>query len=315
VVILSVLLGTFIATTTRGSGGGAASNNTERVRNGTAQGAVKGGTLNILGGDDVDYLDPNVTYYSAGYAVARLYSRQLFTNPADPATSTTAVPDLADSIPTIGNGGISPDGKTYTITVRQGAQWNTSPPRPVTAADVVVGIKRTCNPTVPFSGLSNYKNLIVGFAEFCDEFAKVAQDVQSFKRFIQAARLSGVVAIDDRTVVFTLNSPATYFVNMLTLPAMSPAPVELLDYMPGSTEIGQNMIADGPYKIDRYEPAKRIELSRNPAWNAASDAVRGAFVDKIVIDQTLTQEIVQQLLQAGSAAADLQFDVSTPDVM
>ena len=33
--------------------------------------AVRGGTLNMLGIGDVDYMDPNVTYYSIGQLVAQ----------------------------------------------------------------------------------------------------------------------------------------------------------------------------------------------------------------------------------------------------
>ena len=284
----------------------------DRVRNGTAEGAARGGTLNVLGAGDVDYLDPNVTYYSAGYVVARLFSRQLFATSADPATKNAVVPDLAEQRPTTDNGGVSADGKTYTITIRQGAQWDTSPPRQVTAADEVVGVKRTCNPAAPFSGLPDYQDLIVGFKQFCDGFAEVGQDAAAIKKYIQDTPLPGVVAKDERTVVFLLNQPATYFVDMLTMPALSPAPVELLDHVPGSSDLGQHMVANGPYKIDRYEPTKRIELSRNPAWNAATDQVRGAFVDKIVIDETQTEESVQQQLQTGTPTADMQFDVATP---
>ena len=284
----------------------------DRVRNGTAEGAAKGGTLNLLGAGDVDYLDPNVTYYSAGYVVSRLYSRQLFAASADPATKNAVVPDLAEQRPTPDNGGVAPDGKTYTITIRAGAQWNTTPPRQVTAADEVIGVKRTCNPAVPFSGLPDYQDLIVGFKEFCDGFAKVGQDAAAIKKYVQETPLPGVVAKDERTVVFTLNQPASYFVDMLTLTALSPAPVELLDYVPGSTEIGQHMVSSGPYKVDLYNPTKRIELSRNPAWNAAGDPVRAAFVDKIVIDETQSEESIQQQLQTGTPNADMQFDVGTP---
>jgi peptide/nickel transport system substrate-binding protein len=284
----------------------------DRVRNGTAEGAVKGGTLNLLGAGDVDYLDPNVTYYSAGYVVSRLYSRQLFATSADPATKNPVVPDLAEQRPSADNGGVSADGKTYAITIRQGAQWDTSPPRQVTAADEVIGVKRTCNPVAPFSGLPDYQDLIVGFKAFCDGFAEVGQDAAAIKKYVQDTPLPGVVAKDERTVVFTLTQPATYFVDMLTLPALSPAPIDLLDHMPGSSDVGQHMVANGPYKIDLYNPTKRIELSRNRAWNAATDQVRGAFVDKIVIDETQTEESVQQQLQTGTPSADMQFDVGTP---
>ncbi|HEY0811660.1 MAG TPA: ABC transporter substrate-binding protein [Pseudonocardia sp.] len=295
-----------------GTAGGAAAGSEEQARNGSAEGAAKGGTLNILGAGDADYIDPNVTYYTTGYTVARLYSRQLFTNPADPATKTTVVPDLAEAAPTTQNGGVSADGKTYTITIKQGAQWDTTPPRQVTAADEVTGVKRTCNPAQPFGGLPDYQDLIVGFKAFCDGFSKVGQDAASIKKYVQDTPLPGVTAKDDRTIVFTLTQPASYFVDMLGLTALGPAPVELLDHVPGSSDLGQHMISDGPYKIDTYAPTKRIELSRNPAWNAATDPVRGAFVDKIVIDETQSQESIQQQLQTGSPNADMQFDVATP---
>ena len=50
---------------------------------------VKGGTLHMLGVGDVDYMDPNISYYSGGYMGARLYSRQLVTFPAIPGKTTT----------------------------------------------------------------------------------------------------------------------------------------------------------------------------------------------------------------------------------
>ena len=236
------------------SGGGAAAGSEEAVRNGTADGAARGGTLNILGTSDVDYIDPQITYYSTGYTIARLYHRELFAYPADPATRDKAVPDLAEQLPTTDNGGISADGKTYTITIKQGAQWNTNPPRQVTAADAVIGVKRSCNPAQPFGGLPDFQDLIAGFKQFCDGFADAGQDAPSIKKYIEATPLPGVIAKDDRTVVFTLNSPATYFTDILALSSLSPAPVENLNYVPGSTELGQNLVVDGPYKIDKYEP-------------------------------------------------------------
>src|SRR6476660_8377031 len=94
----------------------------------SGQAPVKGGTLNMLGAGDVDYMDPNISYYSGGYLALRLWSRQLFTYPAVEGQATKAVPDLAAAPPTEGNG-ISSDGRAYTISIRQGAKWNTSPAR------------------------------------------------------------------------------------------------------------------------------------------------------------------------------------------
>ena len=140
---------------TAACGGGSTSSSSGSSGN-TGGTPVKGGTLNMLGSGDVDYMDPNVSYYSVGYLALRLWSRQLFTYPAITGQTTQAAPDLATEIPTTQNGGISKDGKTYTIHLRKGAMWNTSPARQVTAADVVRGVKRTCNPVQPFGGIPDF---------------------------------------------------------------------------------------------------------------------------------------------------------------
>ena len=280
---------------------------------GTAATPVTGGTLNMLGAGDVDYMDPNLSYYSVGYLNLRMWSRQLFTYPADPGTDNTKpVADLATDIPTAANGGISADGKTYTIKIRPGAQWNTTPARQVTAADMVRGVKRTANPVQPFGGIPDFANLIVGYKAFADGFAKVAKTPAAIQAYIDKTPLPGEVAKDDTTVEFHLTQPATYFVDMLTLTAFSPAPVESLKYLPASTELGNHYPSDGPYKVDSWVPTKSITYSRNPAWNASTDPVRKAYVDKIVVNETVTQDSVQQQLQTGTPTADLEFDVQPP---
>ncbi|MBW9208083.1 ABC transporter substrate-binding protein [Mumia sp. zg.B21] len=273
---------------------------------------VKGGTLNMLGVGDVDYMDPNISYYSAGYTVLRLWSRQLFTYPAVEGGTTEEVPDLATEMPTTDNGGISEDGKTYTIRIQPDAAWNTSPKRTVTADDVVRGVKRTCNPAQPFGGLPNYVDLIVGLAEFCSGFEKVDPTPQAIASYIDGNDVAGVTAKDEKTVVFTLAHPAPYFTGILTLTAMSPAPKEFLEYTPASAELGQHTISDGPYKIDSYQPTKEITLSRNPAWVASSDPVRKAYVDKVVVSESGNQNSILQQLQTGTPSADMQFDIAVP---
>ncbi len=273
---------------------------------------VTGGTLNMLGSGDVDYMDPNISYYSIGYLNLRMWSRQLFTYPATPGQTTTAVPDLATTLPTTANGGISADGKTYTITMRSGAMWNSSPQRQVTAADEVRGVKRTCNPQQPFGGIPDFADLIQGYQTFCNGFAKVAKTPTAIADYIEKTPLPGVVAQNATTVVFHLTHPATYFVDMLTLPAFSPAPVEVLKYLPGSTELGQHELSDGPYQVESWVPTRSITYTRNPAWDPATDPIRKAYVDQIKVDETVTQDSTQQQLQTGTASADMEFDNFPP---
>jgi peptide/nickel transport system substrate-binding protein len=276
---------------------------------------VKGGTLNMLGVGDVDYVDPNVTYYSAGYMLTRMYSRQLVTFPAVEGKTEEVQPDLVTELPTTENGGVSADGKTYTFKLRDGVKWNTSPERAVTAADFVRGVKRTCNPIQPFGAIAYLTSLVEGMQKFCDDFqapyakegAKPATPAD-VEKYVEGTPLAGVEAKDDSTIVFHLTRPASYFVDMLALSAFSPAPVEVLKYAPGSAELGKHQISDGPYQIDKYDPTKTIVLSRNPAWDAKTDPIRKAYVDKIVISETGEQGNIQKQLVRGDKDADMAWD-------
>jgi peptide/nickel transport system substrate-binding protein len=291
-----------------GSGSGTGGNGSSS----SSETATRGGTLNMLGAGDVDYMDPNISYYSVGYLALRLWSRQLFTFPAQTGLTTTAVPDLATELPTKGNGGITDSGRTYTISIRNGAMWNTTPARQVTAADEVRGVKRTCNPVQPFGGIPDFASLIVGYQTFCDGFAKVAQTPSAIAGYINSTPLPGVVAKNQETVVFHVTHPATYFVDMLTLPAFSPAPEEVLAYLPASQSLGQHEISDGPYQVQSWNPTKEIVFTRNDAWDSRTDPIRAAYVDKVVVNETVSQDSIQQQLQTGTASADMEFDQAPP---
>jgi peptide/nickel transport system substrate-binding protein len=276
---------------------------------------VVGGTLHMLGVGDVDYMDPNISYYSAGYTALRLWSRQLVTYPAVAGKTTTDVADLATQIPTVANGGISSDGLTYKFTITKGDMWNTTPARQVTAADEVRGVKRTCNPAEPFGGLPDYESLIVGLQTFCDGFAKVdPKSAAAIAAYQNNTPLAGVTVdpSDPDTVIFKLTQPASYFVAMVSLPAFSPSPAEYDQYIPASAELAAHTISDGPYEVTSYTATKEIDFSRNPAWSASTDQVRKAYVDKVVINETGDQTAIQQQLQANTAGADMEWDTFPP---
>src|ERR1041385_2761235 len=54
------------------------------------------------------------------------------------------VPDLASEVPTVDNGGISRDGKNYTIHLRKELKWSDG--KPLTSSDVVYGMTRMLDP-------------------------------------------------------------------------------------------------------------------------------------------------------------------------
>jgi peptide/nickel transport system substrate-binding protein len=269
---------------------------------------VKGGTLNMLGTGDVDFMDPNISYYSIGYLGLREWARGLYAYPATPGKTTTPEPDLATGPPVISNGGL-----TYTVTIRSGAAFDTTPFSPVTGADELIGLKRSCNPVQPFGGLPDFENLIAGMATFCTNFGNLGANATAaqMKSFVDSNQISGVTA-SGQTVTFTLVHPASYFEDELTLPPFNPAPEQILNYIPGSSQEAQNTISDGPYKVASYTPLKKIVFVRNPAWNASSDPIRKAYVNEIVVTETGNQITNQQILQTNSPAGGMEWDSFPP---
>src|SRR4029450_10802236 len=272
----------------------------------------QGGPLKLVGSTDVDHLDTASAYYVASYPLERAFTRQLFSYPAsaDQTKAITPVPDLASELPTTANGGITANGKTYTIHLRQGVLWNTHPARAVTAADVVLGLKRLCNPVSPVGAPGYYTDTIVGMKAYCDGFAKVNGDAASIAAYINGHDVAGVRAVGDSTVVFTLLQPASDFLNILAMPFASPAPSEYLNYVPDSASFRQHTISDGPYQIVSYSANHEIDLARNPVWSQDTDPIRHQYVSRIAITMGQDALPVQQQIQAGTA--DMEWDTVVP---
>jgi peptide/nickel transport system substrate-binding protein len=266
----------------------------------------RGGTLSLLGVGDVDYMDYNISYYAIGYLGERMWVRGLYAYPAAPGKTTTPVPDLATGAPAVSDGGL-----TYTVTIRGGVNWNTTPRTPVTAAQSLLGLKRACNPVQPFGGLPDFESLIRGYAAFCAGFAKVHPTVAGIRAYIDTHSISGVT-VAGQVITYHLTQPASYFADELTLPPFNPAPPASLDYLPGSSESYQHTIADGPYEVQSYVPLKSIVFVRNPAWSAATDPVRKAYVSQIKVTETGNQTTNQQILETNSAAGGAEWDSFPP---
>jgi peptide/nickel transport system substrate-binding protein len=114
------------------------------------------------------------------------------------------------------------------------------------------------------------------------------------------------------TVDINLTQPVSYFTDILALGDFDPVPVEYLNYLPASNDLAQHTIADGPYQIQSYDPAKSITFIRNPAWQASTDPVRKAYVDKIVVTETGNQASIHQQILTNTPQADMPWDTSVP---
>jgi peptide/nickel transport system substrate-binding protein len=180
--------------------------------------------------------------------------------------------------------------------------------RQVTATDVVRGIKRLCNPADPSPELTYFTGAIVGLAHFCSGFATIAKTPTAMATYLESTPLPGVHADNDMTVSFHLLAPARDFLNLLTLPAASPVPTEMLQYAPDSAAYRSNLVSDGPYRITSYTPGKQILLRRNTQWSPGADPARTAYVDGVQVDFGVPP--AQQAARLADGSADLALDVA-----
>jgi peptide/nickel transport system substrate-binding protein len=267
-----------------------------------------GGTLNMVGVSDVDHMDYDTGYYTTDYQVLRLILRQLYTWPAVPGHTTTPVPDLATGMPVVTNNGL-----TVSVTIRSGLMWNTSPPRPVTAADVVRGIKRACNNSpVSFGGMADFEATIQGLTAFCTGYpAAAASSASAMKSYIEGHNVSGITT-SGNTITFTLTRPAAWFIGAMTLPPFSAVPIEAENGLPGSPTVYNHMYSDGPYEITSYTPMQQITFARNPEWKASTDPIRKAYVNAIHVDETGNQTTIYQQIGTNSPTLGMTWDSLPP---
>lgn len=111
------------------------------------------------------------------------------------------IPRAALEIPTTANGGISADGKTYTIKLKPGQKHSDG--SPVMATDYVYAIKRYVDPTLA-SNYASFMSDLVGYKELNAD----GNDKKSAAELKPLLDKLDVAAKDANTLVFTLATRA-----------------------------------------------------------------------------------------------------------
>ena len=253
-----------------GCGGGGSSE--ETAQGGAPVEGKQGGKLTMLWTDDVDNIDPGITYYQMGYMVSYATQRPLYS--WKPDDGETPVPDLAESDPQV-----SEDGKTVTVKIRDGVRFSPPVNREVTSKDVKYAIERGFFNTVNNGYAGAYFGDLVGAAPGL----KPGTDIK------------GIRTPDDQTIVFKLSrGSGGVLAGALALPLSAPVPEDYAESFDkqNPSMYGQNQVATGPYMIENdatgraigYEAGRRIHLVRNPNWDEATD-YKPAYVDEIDMPQ------------------------------
>jgi peptide/nickel transport system substrate-binding protein len=279
-----------------------------------------GGTLRFLGPGDPDHLHIASAYYIRFSQVLRALTRQLFAYPAsgdlsDPYKAFAPAPDVATELPTEANGGLSEDRLVYTIRLRTGVHWDTTPPREVTAQDFIRGLKRIANPVAGAGARHYFTSTILGMQEYCDAYDEAFEGKRptaaDLARFQNSHEIAGLRAADNKTLIITLKQPANDFLNILATGFASAAPEEYDSYLPDSEEFRQNFVSNGPYRIARYAPgAKEMLLERNLTWRQETDPIRHQYVDAIHIRVAMEcREVMLEKIDSGEVDLAWSFTV------
>ncbi|MFZ0531131.1 MAG: ABC transporter substrate-binding protein [Propionicimonas sp.] len=246
-----------------------------------------GGTLNVLSGTATEHWDPQRVYVGVNIASGnRLFTRTLttFGPVAKDGDQATLVADAATDTGTASDG-----GKTWKFTLKDGIKWEDG--KAVTAADFAYGISRTFAVDV-ITGGPNYAIAFLdipknsdGSSKYAGPYAKTGQDL-----------FDKAVVVDGNSITFKLNQPVNDFNMAVTMTAFA---AFRADKDQGDKSNFQ-IFSDGPYKLDgSWTTNQGGTFVRNENWDPATDTIRKAYPDKIVWDESLTQETLYERLIAN----------------
>lgn len=246
-----------------------------------------GGTLRLRTIERIEPLDPALAHGAATRQLLWATSRQLFaypptTYPAGLGRPPLPVPDLAAELPSRANGTVSADRLRWTVRLRTDVRWDTTPPRPVTAHDVLRGLKRLAGPTARAAALAPLTEAIAGLGDYhaaCRRFfAHTRPTAAACAAFAARHDIVGIRVPDDHTLVIRLRRPVDDLLHLLADTGLAPVPVEYDAHLPG--EPGAALHATGPYRPADHRRGA-VRLVPNPAWDRQTDPLRARFVDRI----------------------------------
>lgn len=141
---------------------------------------------------------------------------------------------------------VSPDGKTYTFTLREGLTFADG--TPVTAADFVYAINRALAPATASYGAPFHLSHIVGAVEVIEG---------------RSAEASGVRAIDQRTLEIALTEPRAYFLSQLAYTYTFAVPRALVESRADWERVAYGT---GPFRVREWTPGEKIVLEANQRY-------------------------------------------------
>jgi oligopeptide transport system substrate-binding protein len=146
---------------------------------------------------------------------------------------------------------------------------------PVTAKDYEYSWKRALSPELA----SDYAYQLFGI--------KGATEYNSCKSNCAALKDKvGVKATNDTTLEVTLTSPQPWFVQQSAHSVFLPVPQKAVEKFGAKWTRPENIVTNGPFKVEAAQPSASITLVKDPDWRDADSVKLERVEGKIIVDGT-----------------------------
>ena len=164
---------------------------------------------------------------------------------------------------------VSEDGLVYTFHIKEDAKWSDG--KPVTAADFEFAWKRVADPATA----SEYS------------FIMESGNIKNASKII-AGEMSkdelGVKALDEKTLVVTLEQPTDFFLSLTAFATYMPVRSDMVDNEGAWAKDPAKAVSNGPFKLTEYKMGDQLVLVKNEEyWNADSIKLE-KIVGKMIVD-------------------------------
>ena len=244
-------------------------------------------------GAEVTTLDPN----RASWAQDRSVIMQVFQGLFSFAPDLTVAPCVAAVMPTVANGGISPDGTVYTIHLRTDVTWSDG--APATAPDFEYSIKRLVSPDLGADYASFYFN-IVGAQAYYEATGATAEEKEALRNAV------GVTALDNYTLRITLYGAQPAFLNLLAMWPSYPVRQDMIEAhgdawaQPAADRSMPYYIGNGPFILKQWVPGDHYTFVRNENyWGTKPELTRITYLVIADPNVALAAYQINQLDQTG----------------
>jgi oligopeptide transport system substrate-binding protein len=180
----------------------------------------------------------------------------------------------------------SADGLVWTFKLRD-AKWSDGVP--VTANDFVYAWQRIMTSTPP----AKYASLLYVIRNAEKIYDGRIKDVTQL----------GVKAIDDKTLVVTLEYPAPYLPGLLTHYTAFPIPKHVVEKVGNDWIKAENFVGNGPFKLEQWKPGDFVHVVRNTNyWDNAN-----VCLNQIYYYPTTDETAAERRVRTGSLDVNTNF--------